>query len=520
MSNLTIFILSSNNDTVAQFRDTFLSSGYGIQLFDEINAAIKNISKDNSGLILIDYEMIVNAERKVVIDLFKMVKMIKAVVFNVPEDTDRRLAFYELGATRVFDKSNSIEEIAIRIQWLLQVLSEKDESHRLYSKGSLENIPLTTLINTLGKENRSGVLKIVTENNSGKIYFNDGDITSAEVGSHSGERAVIHMLFWEKGNFSFSSLKKEAPAHNVLTSNMGLRILAEHYQRNYVSQVEQLGSVESIIRVQNTGDLFATLDTVDREFIEFIQRPHPLYEVLENPFYTSFETMEKLILLKANNFLVIKEPSKVISEEKSFAEEVKPVVGGDETGFLLRTQDVNQIKRNLGIGDNNTGKIIIFSRYEKTIAQFFSDLGLEQTAIRKDKKFEAAQVMMGKNLALLFIALTISPQVMATLQSVSDKVSGQIFLIENSKELDFEYLSYIIRRIFAYNPVPSVIAISQLSSQKELNALKPKLKLPREVRMISSGLELGEKAIRQILLALEPVSEEKAENNQPKEGQK
>jgi len=516
MSNLKIYILTSDENSATQFQERFVSVGYDVNIFQEINEVLRNVNENNLLLILVDYDSIVAAERKTVIELFKIVKITRAVVYNVPEDTDRRIAFYELGATRVFDKSTSVENISNSIRWLLQVLSSSDDGRRLYSKGKIEDIPLTTLINTLGRESRSGVLKIITENNSGKIYFNNGDITSAEVGFHHGERALIHMLFWDKGAFSFSSLQKDAPTHNVEISNIGIQIISKTYFEKHLRNLDELGSLDSTIRIQNTGDLLINFSDIDKKFIEFMQRPHSIEEVLENPYYTSFETVDNLLKLKSQNFLLIQEPAKEILAEDQSPEDIEETITTKDSGLMLRTQDGNLIRKNLQIDEGGLGKILVFSTQTSVTEDFLNDLVPMKSSIRSEKNFDIAQVLLSKSLHILFIALAINKEVMEILKSVSDQVSAQVFLIEKNDNLDFEYLSYIIRQIFALNYVPTLVAVSNISSTKELTKIKPKFDLPEQIRLVVFNPDQGHKAIRKILVSLEPIAEED-ENQSEKE---
>ena len=139
-----------------------------------------------------------------------------------------------------------------------------------------------------------------------------------------------------------------------------------------------------------------------------------------------------------------------------------------------------------------------------------------KSSIRSEKNYDIAQVLLSKNLHILFIALAINKEVMETLKSVSDQVSAQLFLIEKNDNLDFEYLSYIIRQIFAFNHVPTLVAVSNISSTRELTKLKPKFDLPEEIKLVVFNPDLGHRAIRKILVSLVPIVE-KDENQSEKE---
>ena len=257
------------------------------------------------------------------------------------------MAFYELGATRVFDKSYALENILHSVLWLADVLSTSDESKRLFSKGQLEDISLITLINTLGSENRSGILKIVTENNSGKIYFSEGDIISAEVGFHKGEDAIIHMLFWKKGDFSFSSSQNDAPERTIEISNIGIQIVSKLYQNRYRINLEKLGKSASTVRVQNIGDLAAAFEDIDPKFLDYISRPKTIEEALENSYYSRFDTLDILVKLKENKFLVIKDSAPALVEKMMLNQEISGGKSKKDVQFLLTPQDADLIKNNL-----------------------------------------------------------------------------------------------------------------------------------------------------------------------------
>ena len=504
MAAQLISVLSQNNDEKEQLKQDFESFNYQISVFINIDAITKDVSTNNPILIMIDYNSIVSADRTKVISLFKIIKSVRSVVFNVPEDTDRRLAFYELGATRVFDKSYALENITHSVLWLANVLSNSEESKRLYSKGQLEDISLTTLINTLGSENRSGILKIVTENNSGKIYFCEGDIISAEVGFHRGEKAIIHILFWEKGDFSFSSSQNDAPERTIETSNIGIQIISKIYRNKFRINLEKLGKPTSTLRIQNVGDLVATFADVDRKFIDYISRPKIMNEILENPYYTCFETLEILIKLRDKNFLLLKEVIKAVVDDGGIKKTIKKVNTKKDTGFLLRTQDANIIKKNLKIKDNKPLNLLLISSQRFASSGFINDLGTSIIQVRQHKKYTTAEVALSKQLNMLVYALQVDKQVMETFKKLPEDISGQIFIIEINEELDFEYMNYIIRQICAINKAPAVLALSNVSTAKNLTKIKPKFNLPEQVKIIPFDLQNGQKSISQALMSLKP----------------
>jgi hypothetical protein len=497
-----ISILSQNDEEKEKLRNDIESFNYQVHLFDKIETITKEVATNHPILIMIDYNSILIADRSKVIALFKAIKTTRTIVYNVPEDTDRRLAFYELGATRVFDKSYALENILHSVLWLANVLSASDESRRLYSKGQLEDISLNALIYTLGSENRSGILKIVTENNSGKIYFCEGDIVNAEVGFHRGEDAIIHMLFWEKGDFSFSSSQKEAPERTIAISNIGIQIISKIYQNKFRINMEKLGKPASTIRVQNVGDLTSTFEDIDPKFIEYISRPKPIDEVLENPHYSCFKTLEILVKLKENNFLLLKGtlspsanslPLNLVTQKNDSKKDVE---------FLLNPPDVDTIKKNLKLKNNKLFNVLLISSQNFATTGFVNDLGASTVNIQKQKKYITIEVALANTLNMLVYAMQVDKQIMDTFRLIPEDISGQIFIIEVNGEFDFEYLNYIIRQIYSINKAPTVLAVSNAGDTKDLTRLKSKINVPEEVKIIPFDHKSGQQSISKALLAL------------------
>jgi hypothetical protein len=504
MAAQLISLLSQKDEEKEKLRTDIESFNYQVHVFDKIESITKDVSTNHPILIMIDYGSILIADRSKVIALFKAIKTTRSIVYNVPEDTDRRLAFYELGATRVFDKSYALENILHSVLWLANVLSTSDESKRLFSKGQLEDIPLSTLINTLGSENRSGILKIVTQNNSGKIYFSEGDIISAEVGFHKGEDAIIHMLFWKKGDFSFSSSQNEAPDRTIEISNIGIQIISRHYQNRFRINLEKLGKSASTVRVQNVGDLTATFENLDPKFLEYISRPKTIDEVLENPHYTCFDTLDILVKLKESNFLVLKDSGPALVEKVMLNSNIADKKTQDDLQYLMSPQDAEEIKKNLNLKNNKVFNVLLISSQNFATTGFINDLGSSTLNVKKQKKYLTIEVALAEKRNMMVFAMPVDKQIMDTFKLLPEDISGQIFIIELNGDIDFEYINYVIRQIHSINKAPTVLAVSNAGEAKDLTKLKSKIDVPEDVKIMPFDHKNGQKSIGKALLALKP----------------
>ena len=211
MPEYPIVVIDTDEERADYFRSRFLRDEHNVDIYSDINSATKNSSQHKEAAFIVEFDTLTISERMDVIKFYKEFTRQNVFMYNVPDNANKRLAFYELGAKRVFDTTQTLEEIYYGLKWPLRNWQAGENKNVLISSGTLEDVSINSLLSTLAREERSGILKIVTRYNSGKIYFNEGFIIHAQAGLLKGERAIMHMLFWTEGSFSFgaASVKNE-----------------------------------------------------------------------------------------------------------------------------------------------------------------------------------------------------------------------------------------------------------------------------------------------------------------------
>jgi predicted regulator of Ras-like GTPase activity (Roadblock/LC7/MglB family) len=68
-------------------------------------------------------------------------------------------------------------------------------------QGTLQEMSLANLIQVNCQEMRSARLVLTYANQSGEIYFSDGQVVHATLGDLQGEQAVYSLLTWDEGTF-------------------------------------------------------------------------------------------------------------------------------------------------------------------------------------------------------------------------------------------------------------------------------------------------------------------------------
>ena len=84
--------------------------------------------------------------------------------------------------------------------------------------GSLKEFGIAGLLQVVESEGKTGVLKVISGDETGSIFVKDGKMVHASSGDLSGEEAFYKMSFWEEGHFSFHS-NEDPPRRTIFRSN-------------------------------------------------------------------------------------------------------------------------------------------------------------------------------------------------------------------------------------------------------------------------------------------------------------
>ncbi len=503
MSDKKIYIFNSTKTDIVRLTELFREEGHALEVHSKIPSSGESFPHDSALIYLFDYECIAQSGREDVIRFFQQITQRNIVVYNVPENANRRMAFYDLGARRVFDRSSALEEIFYGTKWLIDEVSKGKEEDALFSRGQLEDIPLATLIGSLGQEKRTGVLKLITQKSSGKIYFNQGNIDDAWVNGHSGEEAVLHMLYWNKGNFYFSATDSLRAKEQIALSNIALVLLAEQRRESFAENLKKIGPYNSTFRAVHVGDIRALHPDIDEAFLQIIQKPHLLEEALENPVYTCYETAEKLVMLKEEGLLEVNQPHKKSVFEAPL--DAIPSVPAALDEIILNQYEIQQLKINLKIEGENTGKIVVLGSRLSGKSEFIQRLTRAKTQLSEAKDLEVARVTLSTDLDLLLFGMTVDQMVLETTEKLSEGLVGYVLLVSFLEQDTYEYTNYIINHLLSIYPVSCVVAVTDLPSPDMLDNVRKKFQTQYTINWVPCKAS-DMRSIHDVLLSMEPVT--------------
>ncbi|MGQ9897727.1 MAG: response regulator [Acidobacteriota bacterium] len=113
---------------------------------------------------------------------------------------EEKVSALELGVEDYWAKPFSVKEIPLKVK---RILKRQPAAVRI--GGQLPHTSVTDILNQMERERREGVVKIVTpRQETGVIYFKDGTAVDAEADSFQGMAAIIHMVQWSEGSYTFT----------------------------------------------------------------------------------------------------------------------------------------------------------------------------------------------------------------------------------------------------------------------------------------------------------------------------
>ena len=382
---------------------------------------------------------------------------------------------------------------------MLKKITAESNPQKLVSKGKLKNTSVASLINKIGRENRSGVLKIATTANSGKIYFYNGDLDDAQVGSIKGQEAVFHMYLWRKGDFIFTVSHPENRLNNIELSNIGILIRAEEIRREYLKSFETLCSPHSIIAAKNIGDLVLSFPDIPPGFFKLLSKPTVVEELLENSYFTNYRSLEILLELKEGKVLKIEEPVKAVLE----------TIQKNDSGLkemLLNKEELDRFKENIEIEDETSIKMLFLGAKEGGRSQIIRELSHTQGKMQGKSQLELAHVQLDKNLELLIVGAEMNQIIMDSIEQISEGLSGYVFLIDCSKTEDFEYNNYFINHLLSINHVPVCIVLMNFSENENIDTIRSHFLIPEGIPwVIYNPDDTG--SAKEIVLSIIPIPE-------------
>jgi signal recognition particle receptor subunit beta len=498
-----MILLLVNEEDTEQLKILFEEKGIFPNITCSGEEAVRLLAKEKIPLFALCYSKIVDASRETVIALFKHTQKVKFLIFNVPDDAKRRLAFYKMGAYRIFDSNYDITDIAALSKNILDKQDMIKNIDDTRFSGSLSDFSLAELINSFGKEKRTGVLKIHAAYGAGKIFFNNGEIDDAHTSFRKGDEAVIYMLCWPTGQFSMQPATLKTPRHRVRLSNIGILLHGEMVRQQFLNQLKTIGSMQAEIRVINQGDILPKAkDGKYKNFIKKLTQFTKLSDILESSPFGILDTLNHVVDLRKENYLDLK----IRKDDFDLPSVYEKQESSGLVEKLLSPEDSEVLQKKLRAESLTAGKLIILGTNTCRKTDFIRQMSQGSISnMRSNQDLDYAKVELTSNFTLQVFGIPLDRKLAGVVSKLSGGLIGYIILIDAQRPDELEYTNYIINNLITTHNAAISLAITNISTnnKKAINEVK-KIIIPSDGREILVCDVANKDDIRKVLLSLSP----------------
>jgi DNA-binding response OmpR family regulator len=198
--------------------------------------------------------------------------LIPFIFLSSDPSVESKVRGLELGVEDYLTKPIYIKEIITRVNLVLQRKQREGLKNTLSKtrfSGSLADMGLVDLLQTIDLSRKSGVLHLESGRSQGEIFFREGKIIDAEMGRIVGERAVYRALVFGEGTFEidFRQVRRDERIH---LSTQGILMEGMRRLDEWGRMLEQLPPLDSVFEVDE-GQLVERLAEIPDEINDVLR---------------------------------------------------------------------------------------------------------------------------------------------------------------------------------------------------------------------------------------------------------
>ena len=256
MARKSLLLVDADPRSLRVLEVSLRKAGYNLATCGDVKTALETVEYSPPDLIVLDTRLPGPSGFELVETLRKNPDWATIPMIFLSSDTsvESKVRGLQLGVEDYLTKPIYIKEIVARINLTLarverESVARRSSISKTRFSGSLTDMGLVDLLQTIDISRKSGVLELRFEGRSGMITFRDGQVLDAELGSFFGERAIYRLLLWNEGEFEIDfrpvrvEQRVQIPTQGLLME--GMRRLDE-----WGRTCEQIPPLQSVLEVQ------------------------------------------------------------------------------------------------------------------------------------------------------------------------------------------------------------------------------------------------------------------------------
>ena len=243
-NNVKLLLVDDNPMVLRMLRDALVPLDIVTTTTDSADALLRAVD-DPPDLLVSDYRMPGMDGRQLVEKLKSRPRTAGISVILLASKTDINESLGSQEADEYVEKPFFLKQATQRIKRVIDKIALEKMAKAASSdgvlRGSLSQMNVIDLVQSLEMGRKSCLLTLTNENEKCEMYFREGQVTHAAYGPLQGDPAVFKVLRWTGGNFQVNfEAKTTQQTTNLNTQGLlmeGLRLLDES-QRDGDTPVE------------------------------------------------------------------------------------------------------------------------------------------------------------------------------------------------------------------------------------------------------------------------------------------
>ncbi len=235
-NNVKVLLVDDNPMVLGMLRGALAPLAIVSTATDSADALVKAID-DPPDLLVSDYRMPGMDGRQLVERLRSRPPMagLSVILLATKADITEKLSAQDHPVDDFVEKPFFLKEATQRIKRVIDKIALEKMAKSVASdgqvRGSLSQMNVIDLVQSLEMGRKSCALTFTNENEKCEMYFVEGQVTHAEYGDLTGDKAVFKVLRWTSGNFQMDFEGKSTKQTTQLNTQgllmEGLRLLDE-----------------------------------------------------------------------------------------------------------------------------------------------------------------------------------------------------------------------------------------------------------------------------------------------------
>ncbi|MGE0788837.1 MAG: DUF4388 domain-containing protein [Sandaracinaceae bacterium] len=255
MAKKSLLLVDADPRSLRVLEVSLRKAGYSVATCKDADGALETVELSQPDLILSDTRLPGMNGFQLVEELRRRTELngVPFMFLSSDASVESKVRGLELGVEDYLTKPIYIKEIITRINLTLQRqeregLARRTSVAKTRFTGSLGDMGLVDLLQTIDISRKSGVLELSNGNYHGTVSFRDGQLVDAELGRLVGESAIYRLLLWNEGEFEidFRPVRVE---QRIRASTQALLMEGMRRIDEWGRLLEQIPSLDNVFEV-------------------------------------------------------------------------------------------------------------------------------------------------------------------------------------------------------------------------------------------------------------------------------